>query len=89
MFSLLFSDRFKRRVLEPLHCRLEDLEVYDGGAVVVVVSRLPVIGAVDVEVGGCAAVHSFDFDVRQLAAARQCEGAEEKVIGSDHARLPR
>ena len=60
--------------------------MHDGGTVVVVVLG-PLVGAVDVEESDGAAVQPLHLDVAQLAAAREREAAQEKVVGSDHRRL--
>ena len=89
IFPLLCSDRVESRVLETSYGRLEDLKVDDGGALVVVALGFVGVGTVDVEVGDAAAVYALYFDAGQVAAAGEREGAQEDVVGADHARLPR
>ena len=86
VFSLFLTNGREGLVLEPPDGGLEQLEIHDRRTVVVLVPRLLDVGALDAEVGDAPAVHAADLDARELAAAREREGAEEEIVGPHHER---
>ena len=84
MSSLLLTNGREGLVLEPPHGGLEQLEIHERWTLVVVAPHLLEVGALDPEVGEAAAVHPGNLDAGELAAAREREGAQEKIVGADH-----
>jgi len=70
-FPLFLTNGREGLVLEPPHGGLEQLEVHDRRAVVVVAPGLFEVGALDAEVGDPPPVHAADLDRGELAATRE------------------
>jgi hypothetical protein len=87
VFPLFLTNGREGLVLEPPHGGLEQLEIHDRGAVVVVALGLLHVGPLDPEVGDPPPIHAADLDRGEFAPAGEREGTEEDVVGADHPRL--
>jgi hypothetical protein len=81
MSALLLAERFEGQVLQTSDFGLEETQVHERRAVVVVTLDLLHAAAGDPEESQPAAVHAADLDPRQLTAAREPEGCEKEVLG--------
>lgn len=87
--SLLPAERIERQVLQTCDLGLEEAQVDQRRAAVVLTLDVPHAGTVDQEDRHAPAVHAPELDLPKLAAAHETEGAQEQVVRLKHWHLPR
>jgi hypothetical protein len=86
--TLLPAERLECEVLQARDFGLEEAQVHDRLAAVVLPLEDLHAGAFDVEDRHPPAIHAPDLDAGELTATREPEGSEEEVLGLEHRRLP-
>jgi hypothetical protein len=86
--TLLSSERLESEVLQARDFGLEETQVHEGPATVVLALDILHAGALDVEDRHPPPVHAPHLDAGELAATREPEGPEEEVLGLEHRCLP-
>jgi hypothetical protein len=86
--TLLPAERLECEVLQARDLGLEQAQVHDRPAAVVLPLEVFHAGALDVEDRHPPPVDAPDHDAGELAATREPEGPEEEVLGLEHHRLP-
>jgi hypothetical protein len=81
MSALLFAERFEGQVLEARHFGLEEAQVHERGAVVVVTLGLLHVRASDAENRQPFPVDAAQLDAGEFAATREPKSPEEEVLG--------
>jgi len=86
--ALLSPQRLECEVLQARDFGLEETQVHDGPAAVVLALDVLHAGAFDLEDRHPPPVHAPHLDAGELAAAREPESPKEEVLGLEHRRLP-
>jgi hypothetical protein len=85
---LLCADRLEGQVLEASDLRLQEPQIHEGRAAVVLACSVLDARPGDAEEGDAPPVRAAHLDVPKLAAADEAQGPEEKVVGLEHVSLP-
>jgi hypothetical protein len=86
--TLLPAERVECEVLQARDFGLEETQVHDRPAPVILPLEVLHAGAFDVEDRHPPPVHAPHLDAGELTATREPEGPEEEVLGLEHRRLP-
>jgi hypothetical protein len=84
---LFLAQRLEGHALEACDLALEEAQVHDRLAAVVLALDVRHLGALDLEDRHPAPVQATDLDAAQLATTQKPEGSQEQVFGLKHRRL--
>jgi len=85
---LLYADRLEGEILEAPDFRLQEPQVHEGRAAVVLPRGVLDGRPGDAEEGDAPPVRAAHLDGLELAAADEAQCPEEEVIGLEHVSLP-